>query len=301
MFLDQALASAKAGSMTGSAQIAQKPTGTSSTAAKPSGSTSSSSAAAFLASMQPMTTLIASHSKNAEPTAAAAAGSGAGFGAVTLKADPFAQFGGPVSTGTSIMAVSFDGGVVIAADSRTSTGEYVSNRVSDKLTKVHDRIYCARSGSAADTQAIADIVSYYLDVHAIELDSDPKVHTAASLFQDIVYQNKDRLLAGIIVAGWDKKSGGQVYSITLGGTMVRGPYAIGGSGSTYIYGLCDTEFRLGMSKAECQTFVLKALSHAMARDGSSGGVIRMATIDAGGVERSFTAGDKLPYMPELMF
>jgi len=265
--------------------------------------TASSSAAAFLASMQPMTTLVASHSKNAEPTAAAAvaAGSAAGTGAVTLKADPFAQFGGPVSTGTSIMAVSFDGGVVIAADSRTSTGEYVSNRVSDKLTKVHDRIYCARSGSAADTQAIADIVTYYLDVHAIELDSDPKVHTAASLFQDIVYQNKDRLLAGIIVAGWDKKAGGQVYSITLGGTMVRGPYAIGGSGSTYIYGLCDSEFRVGMSKIECQKFVLKALSHAMARDGSSGGVIRMATIDASGVERTFTAGDKLPYMPEQMY
>jgi 20S proteasome subunit beta 1 len=92
---------------------------------------------------------------------------------------------------TSIMAVAFNGGVVIAADSRTSTGnasavichfvwgqtsqtlhsivltgDYVSNRVSDKLTKVHERIYCARSGSAADTQAIADIVSYYLDVHA---------------------------------------------------------------------------------------------------------------------------------------
>jgi len=198
------------------------------------------------------------------------------------------------------MAVAFNGGVVIAADSRTSTGEYVSNRVSDKLTKVHDRIYCARSGSAADTQAIADIVSYYLDVHAIELDSDPKVYTAATLFQDIVYQNKDRLMAGIIVAGWDKKHGGQVYSISLGGSMVRGPYAIGGSGSTYIYGLCDAEYKPNMSKGECQKFVLKALSHAMARDGSSGGVIRMATIDATGVERSFRAGDDLPFKAEDM-
>jgi 20S proteasome subunit beta 1 len=30
--------------------------------------------------------------------------------------------------------------------------------VTDKLTYVHDRIYCCRSGSAADTQAIADVV-----------------------------------------------------------------------------------------------------------------------------------------------
>lgn len=63
------------------------------------------------------------------------------------------------------MAVQFKGGVVLGADSRTTTGSYIANRVSDKLTSVHDRIYCCRSGSAADTQAVSDIVRYYLDVH----------------------------------------------------------------------------------------------------------------------------------------
>lgn len=75
------------------------------------------------------------------------------------------------------MAVQFDGGVVVGADSRTTTGSYIvrlqkpyplspthrsstnkANRVTDKLTYVHDHIYCCRSGSAADTQAIADVV-----------------------------------------------------------------------------------------------------------------------------------------------
>jgi hypothetical protein len=45
------------------------------------------------------------------------------------------------------------------------TGSYIANRVSDKLTPVCDRIYCCRSGSAADTQAISDMVKYYLDLH----------------------------------------------------------------------------------------------------------------------------------------
>lgn len=45
------------------------------------------------------------------------------------------------------------------------TGSYIANRVSDKLTPVHERIYCCRSGSAADTQAIADYVKYYLSIH----------------------------------------------------------------------------------------------------------------------------------------
>jgi len=42
---------------------------------------------------------------------------------------------------------------------------YVSNRFADKLTRVTDYIYCCRSGSAADTQAIADIVAYHLGLH----------------------------------------------------------------------------------------------------------------------------------------
>ena len=42
----------------------------------------------------------------------------------------------------------------------------MANRVTDKLTPVYmDKIYCCRSGSAADTQAIADIVSYNLKLH----------------------------------------------------------------------------------------------------------------------------------------
>jgi len=60
------------------------------------------------------------------------------------------------------MAAEYDGGVVIGADSRTTSGSYIANRVSDKLTPVAENIYCCRSGSAADTQAIADIVSYHL-------------------------------------------------------------------------------------------------------------------------------------------
>lgn len=50
------------------------------------------------------------------------------------------------------MAVAFPGGVVIGADSRTTMGSYIANRVTDKLTYLHERIYCCRSGSAADTQ-----------------------------------------------------------------------------------------------------------------------------------------------------
>lgn len=199
--------------------------------------------------------------------------------------------------GTSIMAVTFNGGVVMGADSRTSTGTYVANRASDKITPVHDKIYCCRSGSAADTQAIADIIRFYLDAHAIELGQAPLVSTAAQLFSNTVYQYRDNLLAGIICAGWDKKDGGSVYSITLGGSLIKQPFVLGGSGSSYIYGFVDSNWKENMTKEECEKFVAKALAHAMARDGSSGGVIRLVTIDESGVNRQFIPGDKLPYNP----
>jgi len=202
-----------------------------------------------------------------------------------------------VDLGTSIMAVTFDGGVVLGADSRVSTGVYISNRASDKITAVDEKIYCCRSGSAADTQAISDYVKYFLDQHRMEYGRPPKVATAASFFQQLCYQNKNNLMAGIIVAGWDAEKGGQVYALPLGGAMLQRSYTTGGSGSTYIYGFCDAYYKPGMTKEQCEAFVSKALSHAMARDGSSGGVIRLAVIDESGVERKFISGDKLPYGP----
>ncbi|EKM80194.1 hypothetical protein AGABI1DRAFT_57725 [Agaricus bisporus var. burnettii JB137-S8] len=201
---------------------------------------------------------------------------------------------GEVNLGTSIMAVQFQNGVVIGADSRTTTGSYIANRVTDKLTHVHDRIYCCRSGSAADTQAVADAVHYQLQMYTQMSGGPPPVHTAAALFQRICYENKDGLSAGIIVAGWDKEAGPSVYNIPLGGGLFRQPWAIGGSGSTYVYGYCDATYKEGWGRDETVDFVKNTLALAMSRDGSSGGVIRMCVITEEGVERLFVPGNELP-------
>ncbi|NWT08216.1 PSB6 protein, partial [Vireo altiloquus] len=171
---------------------------------------------------------------------------------------------------------------------------YVANRVTDKLTPVHDRIFCCRSGSAADTQAVADAVAYQLAFHSVELEEPPRVRTAARLFQQSCYRYREELSAGIIVAGWDPRRGGQVYVVPMGGLLLRQPFAVGGSGSSYIYGFLDATFQSGMSRSQCQEFVARALALAMVRDGSSGGVIRLAAITEEGVERTVLAGSDLP-------
>uniref|UniRef100_A0A7S0J0L1 Proteasome subunit beta n=1 Tax=Calcidiscus leptoporus TaxID=127549 RepID=A0A7S0J0L1_9EUKA len=203
----------------------------------------------------------------------------------------------PVDTGTTIMAVSYEGGVILGADSRVSTGVYISNRCSDKIAPVDERIYCCRSGSAADTQAVSDYVRYFLDQHRMEYGRPPKVATAASFFQRMCYANKDMLMAGMICAGWDSSKGGQVYALPIGGAVLERPYATGGSGSTYIYGFCDAHYKPGMTKEQCEQFITNAICHAMARDCSSGGVIRLVIIDEAGVERKFISGNKLPFGP----
>lgn len=81
------------------------------------------------------------------------------------------------------------------------------------------------------------------------------MQTAAHLTRSICYENKDALMAGIIIGGWDPRNGGSVHSITLGGSCVQQDFAIGGSGSTYVYGYCDANYKPGMSKQECQNFV----------------------------------------------
>ncbi|XP_051519833.1 proteasome subunit beta type-9-like [Myxocyprinus asiaticus] len=195
--------------------------------------------------------------------------------------------------GTTIIAIEYDGGVVHGSDSRVSAGASVVNRVMNKLSPLHDKIYCALSGSAADAQTMAEIVSYQLDVHSMEVDEDPLVCSAATLVKNISYKYKEELSAHLIVAGWDKRGGGQVYA-TLNGLLTRQPFAVGGSGSFYIYGFVDAEFRPGMTRQESKEFVINCLSLAMSRDGSSGGVAYLVTIDSEGVEEKCILGNELP-------
>ena len=69
---------------------------------------------------------------------------------------------GEVSSGTTIMAMACGDCVVLGADSRVSTGAYVANRISDKIAQLSEHIYCCRSGSAADTQFLTDLVKHFL-------------------------------------------------------------------------------------------------------------------------------------------
>uniref|UniRef100_A0A672K822 proteasome endopeptidase complex n=1 Tax=Sinocyclocheilus grahami TaxID=75366 RepID=A0A672K822_SINGR len=186
---------------------------------------------------------------------------------------------------TSIMAVEFEGGVVIGTASVSLAG---ASRLHPGLPQVQRRTrLLPRDVSPALTLVFC--LSF-----SIELDEAPLVQTAASLFREMCYRYREELMAGIIVAGWDPRRGGQVYTVPVGGMMTRQPVSVGGSGSSYIYGYVDSNYRAGMSKEECLKFTAEALTLAMERDGSSGGVVRLAVVSEQGVERQVILGNQLP-------
>lgn len=147
----------------------------------------------------------------------------------------------------------------------TVLGSYVANRITNKIEQIDDRIFMCRSGSAADTQKIGNIIRQNLDffkyiwyrlfIVRTTYGMNPIVRNAATLGHKIIYKYKDQLQAGIIIAGIDDVDGASIYEITLGGSMLRVNVALGGSGSTYIYGYVDSNYNPNMSVEEGVEFV----------------------------------------------
>lgn len=89
----------------------------------------------------------------------------------------------------------------------------------------------------------------------MESEEPALVGITANTMRNLCYNYRDQMTAGIIIAGYDDRLGGQVYSIPLGGMVVRQPVSIGGSGSGFIYGYVDANYREKMPKEEAVQFV----------------------------------------------
>lgn len=120
---------------------------------------------------------------------------------------------------------------------------------------------------------------------AIEFDDKPPVKVAARVLQQFQYEYKDNLSASLIVCGYDNIDGPQVYSVCVGGSIVRLPFAMSGSGSAFIYGYVDTNFKNNMTKQEALELAKNAVTLATFRDNSSGGIIRVVDITKEGYTR----------------
>jgi 20S proteasome subunit beta 1 len=188
---------------------------------------------------------------------------------------------------------------MLAADSRTSSGVYVANRVADKIWPLARNIFALKSGSAADTQFILQNTKDYISQFAIEYGDKPLIKVAARLVQQIQYEYKDNLSAAVIVCGVDNVDGPQIYSVGLGGSMIKQEIVLSGSGSAFIYGFVDTHFRANMSRQDAKSFLKQAVTLAMYRDNSSGGIVRFMDITKDGYTRDVISFDNLEFPSHL--
>ncbi|CAK5118784.1 unnamed protein product [Meloidogyne enterolobii] len=69
--------------------------------------------------------------------------------------------------GTTLIAVETKEGIIVATDSRTSQGSYISSRATNKISTISDHIVGLRAGVASQSQAIFDIVKYYAEAHSL--------------------------------------------------------------------------------------------------------------------------------------
>lgn len=164
---------------------------------------------------------------------------------------------------------------------------FVANGCSDKLEPIHQRIYCQRSGTSAHTSTIAKYVRHYIDMQANELGMFPPVESAANIMREIIFSNRNSLSASMICSGWDPYKGYQIYSVNQTGFRDTGNYAVSGSGSVFVMGFIDANYKPEMSKAEIKEFLKSAISLACYRDGSSGGCLRLLDITEEKTEREF--------------
>ena len=70
--------------------------------------------------------------------------------------------------GTTIISVVYSGGVMLAADARKSSGQYMANRVADKIWPITSNIFALKCGTAADTQFLLQTTKGYMAQFAVE-------------------------------------------------------------------------------------------------------------------------------------
>ena len=125
-------------------------------------------------------------------------------------------------------------------------------------------------------------------MQATELGAYPPVESAANIMRSIIYNNAGSLSASMICSGWDPYKGYQIYSVNQTGFFREENFAMSGSGSVFIYGFADANYRPDFNLEEAKGFIQSAVSLACYRDESSGGVIRMLNITKDGTERFYT-------------
>lgn len=115
----------------------------------------------------------------------------------------------PISTGTSVLGIVFDKGVVIAADNLASYGSLARFRGIQRVAKVNQRAAIACNGDYADYQfLLKHIEQKVIEDAAYEDDHEISAHSLHSWLTRVQYNkrsNFDPLWCNWVVGGFDEE------------------------------------------------------------------------------------------------
>ena len=180
-----------------------------------------------------------------------------------------------VKTGTSTIGITFDGGVVVGADHRATMGHFIANKSVKKLFDISDYVALTTAGLVGHAQSLARTLSAELKLYELKQGKPMTVKGAATLTANILVGRPHYVQ--LLIVGVDS-SGPSVYSIDSAGGSIPDVYCATGSGSPYMYGVLEDQFKLNMSEKEALRVAAKALLASAQRDAASGNGMDLAVI-----------------------
>lgn len=203
---------------------------------------------------------------------------------------------GLLPKGTTVLALKYGEGVVIAGDRQATEGTQISTRRIEKVFKADDHSAIAIAGVAGPCLELARLfqteLEHYEKLEGVELSTEGKANKLAQM----VKMNFPMALQGLVVipvfVGYDlKQSEGKIYKYDVtGGRYEETEYHATGSGGAHARATMKKGYRSGMNQEEGIHSVLEALCDAAEEDiGTAGpdfmrGIFpTIKTVTAGGI------------------
>ncbi|KAK1443543.1 nucleophile aminohydrolase [Babesia gibsoni] len=185
--------------------------------------------------------------------------------------------------GTTTLAFVFDGGIIVAVDSRASMGPTVATHGISKVIEINDYLLGTMAGGAADCLYWERHIAKLCRLHGLRNQERITVAHAAQLLANIFFYFRGYgLSAGTMIAGWDKGKGPQLYYVSDQGERLKGRLFSVGSGALFAYGVIDQHYRSDMTLDEAVALAKRAIYQAAHRDAFSGGAVNVYHVHENG-------------------
>jgi proteasome beta subunit len=177
----------------------------------------------------------------------------------------FAEF----MPGATVVGISYNDGVILAADKRISFGNFVVNKNIKKTFSVTDHVGAACAGMVADMQVLVRQVEALAKIRKLETRREVAPNSIAKLMSVIMFERRYfPLLTQVIVGGINEKP--EIYTLDPLGSVLPDDYAAVGTGAEGALGIMDAEFKPNMSEEAVKELASRAIRSATQRDAASG-------------------------------